>query len=108
MIPPVRVNAASVVLNGALVHPFCRVSGVKSERVNEAPSREVKHWALENVPPSAWTPTEPLGWMTLRPFVLPQRLTGTYTLVPGRRPLGSVNATAVVPLEIAPLKRTIP
>lgn len=38
---------------------------------NEAPSSEVKHWALENAP-SAWTVTTPVGWMTrhARLFVL--------------------------------------
>jgi hypothetical protein len=48
-------SAALLVAKGAWVHPFCSASGVNplAETANEAPSSEVKHWAFENVPPSA-------------------------------------------------------
>ena len=41
----------------------------------DAPSREVKHCALENV--WAWTVTWPLVWMSSRPLVALHRSTGT-------------------------------
>src|SRR5260370_42439694 len=78
-------------------------------RANDAPSSEVKHWASENAF-SARTITTPPGKMNRRPLVALQRSTGTSTtVVAGRKPAGSVNAWAFVPLvAIAPLKCTIP
>src|ERR1051325_9501062 len=90
-------------LDGALVQLLSRVSGVKSLRVNDAPSSEVKHCALVNAF-SANTVTAPLGWMNSRPLAELHRSTGMETLVDGRKPARSVNAGPVVPLAIAPLR----
>src|SRR5690348_12375959 len=77
--------------------------------MNDAPSSEVKHWALEKVPPSASTLTTPLCWMNSRPLVALHKSTGTKTLVPGRKFAGRVNGTEFVPLvAMAPLRWTIP
>src|SRR5256885_119376 len=46
---------------------------------NEAPSRDVKHWALEKVPPSARTVTTPLGLTSKLPLVVLHRSIGTCT-----------------------------
>src|SRR5205823_444754 len=76
---------------------------------NQAPSRDVKHAALEKLPLSASTVTTPLGSMNRRPLVALHRSTGTYTLVAGRKPTGSVNGTALVPpVAIAPLRWATP
>src|SRR5437764_3233276 len=64
---------------------------------NQAPSRDVKHAALEKLPLSACTVTTPLGWMNRRPLVALHRSNGTYTLVAGRKPTGSVHGTELVP-----------
>src|SRR5690348_2446776 len=104
-------TAALEVPKGALVQPFFRVRVVNDvfNLANLAPSSEVKHWALEKVPPSASTLTTPLGAMSRRPLVALHRSTGTKTLVAGRNAFGRVNGTALVPeVAIAPLKWTIP
>jgi hypothetical protein len=57
-----------------------RITGPSSEPdqgMNDTPSSEVKHWALEKVPPSASTVTTPLCWMNSRPLVALHRSTGT-------------------------------
>src|SRR6266700_7071676 len=104
-------TAALEVPKGALVQPFFRGRLVNdvADLANCAPSSEVKHWALEKVPPSACTVTTPLGAMNRRPLVALHRSTLTKTLVAGRKAFGSVNGTGLVPLvAIAPLKWTIP
>src|SRR6266567_604275 len=103
--------AALEVPKGALVQPFFRVRLVKNAGAlaNEAPSSEVKHWALEKLSPSACTVTTPLGAMNRRPLVALHRSTGMKTFLAGRKASGRVNGTALVPLvAIAPLKWTIP
>ena len=63
----------------ATVQPFCRVSAVNPavDSAKEAPSSEVKHWALEKLPPSGSTSTTPLDAMCRRPLVALHRSTGT-------------------------------
>src|SRR5215467_9270547 len=77
MTPPMLRTAALEVAKGALVHPFFSVSAVNevADLANEAPSSEVKHWALAKLP--AWTVTVPLCWMRRRPLVALHRSTGT-------------------------------
>src|SRR5262249_15101017 len=76
---------------------------------NETPSSEVKHWALDQSPPSASTVTEPSAWMNRSPLVAPHRSTGTKTLRVGRSPGGKVKATWLVPLVcMAPSRWTMP
>src|SRR5262249_61274129 len=69
--------SALEVAKGALVHPFFSVSAVNevADLANEAPSSEVKHWALEKL--LASTVTVPLCWMCRRPLVALHRSTGT-------------------------------
>jgi len=64
-IPPMFLTAGAAVPNGAPVRPFCSVSAVVPLACGrtQAPSSDVKHWALENAPISAWTVATPLGWM---------------------------------------------
>src|SRR5258708_36365234 len=95
--------AAFRVLKGTLVQPFCSVKAVYpvGEIAKDAPSREVKHCALEKLV-SAWTCAFPAVSMTRRPLVAPHMSTGTYTVVEGRNPAGSVKAKALVPEPIAP------
>src|SRR5438876_1391752 len=105
-IPPERATAALEVLNGALVHPFCRVSPVNpvTDVANETPSSEVKHWALAKPGSCCCTVTTPLGAMSRRPLVALHMSTGTKTLVLGRSAAGKVNATGFVPeVDMAPL-----
>src|SRR5713101_891831 len=104
-------TAALEVPKGALVQPFFRGRLVNdvADLANCAPSSEVKHWALEKVPPSACTVTTPLGAMSSRPLAALHRSTGTKTFLAGRNAAGRVNGTALVPeVAIAPLKWTIP
>src|SRR5437667_11497561 len=104
-------TAALEVPKGALVQPFFRVRVVNDvfNLANLAPSSEVKHWALEKVPPSASTLTTPLGAMSRRPLVALHRSTGTKTLVAGRNAAGSVNGTGLVPpVAMAPLRCMTP
>src|SRR6185312_8588049 len=104
-------TAALEAPKGALVQPFLRVRVVNDafDLANLAPSSEVKHWALEKVPPSASTFTTPLGAMSSRPLVALHRSMGINTLVGGRKAFGRVNGTGFVPpVAIAPLKWTIP
>jgi len=76
---------------------------------NEAPSSEVKHAALLNAPPAAWTVTTPVGWICSRPKVALHKLTGTNTGLAGRNAAGKVNGTGLVPVVlIAPSNWTIP
>src|SRR5215471_8169478 len=88
-----------------------RITGplsVPDQGMNDTPSSEVKHWALEK-PPSDWTVTTPLCWMNRRPLVALHKSTGTKTFVPGRKFAGSVNGTVLVPeVAMAPLKWTTP
>src|SRR5262249_23755215 len=60
-IPPTFSTAALLVLNGALVQPFCRPSAVNpaADGANDAPSSEVKHFAFSKFPFSACTVTTP-------------------------------------------------
>src|SRR6266568_4709674 len=109
--PETSLTAGADVPNGPPVQPFCGVSAVNpaADRPNEAPSSEVKHWALENVPPSGSTSTTPLGAMCRRPLVALHRSTGTKTLVAGRNDAGRTNGSGLVPdVAMAPLKWTIP
>src|SRR5215471_12796659 len=97
--------------NPVLVQPFSRVSGVNefADGANETPSSEVKHWALDQLPPSASTVTEPSAWMNKSPLVAPHRSTGTKILRAGRSPGGKVKATWLVPFVcMAPSKWTMP
>src|SRR5262245_55886781 len=90
--------------------PFC--SGNAANAVvawaNEAASSEVKHCALTNTLSRASMVAAPDGSITSRPLDAPHRPTGTYTVAGGRKSAGSVNASALVPPAIAPLKWTIP
>ena len=109
--PEIARTAAAEVPNGELVQPFCSVSGVNelADFANETPSSEVKHAALLNAPPSAWTVTTPVGSTCSRPLVALHRSTGTNTALAGRNPAGRVNGTGLVPVvAIAPLKWMIP
>src|SRR5204862_7957309 len=91
------------------VRPSCHAGGGSAVGANGAPSRDVKHGAWEKVPPGARTVTTPLGAMSKRPLVALHRSTGTCTLVAGRKPTGSVNGTALVPVvAISPWRVTIP
>src|SRR5882672_1745413 len=75
--PPLTAAPARPVENGALVQAFSRASGVKSDAVNVAPSSDVKHWALDQLPPGATTTeAEPVGEMNSRPFAEPHRSIG--------------------------------
>src|SRR6266480_2194469 len=111
MIPEMLRAAALEVPNGALVHPFCRVSPVNpvADSANEAPSSEVKHWASAKPGSCCSTVTTPLGAMSRRPFVALHMSTGTNTLVAGRNDAGRTNGFGLVPdVAMAPLKWTIP
>src|SRR5258708_28792128 len=112
MIPEMLRTAGLEVPNGALAQPFCRVSPVNpvADSAKEAPSSEVKHWALEKGSPlCCCTVTTPLGAMSRRPFVALHRSTGTKTLVDGRNDAGRTNGSGLVPdVAMAPLKWTIP
>src|SRR5438105_2941036 len=81
-----RAGAWDVTKEG-LVQPFFRGRLVKTggALASEVSSSEVKHWALEKVPPSACTVTTPLGAMNRRPLVALHRSTLTKTLVAGRK-----------------------
>src|SRR5436305_10025312 len=98
--PWMLLTAAFDVPNGAFVHPLTSGSAVNPVEfgANDAPSRDVKHWALEKVHPSASTVTTPLGLMSKLPLVVLHRSIGTCTLVAGRKPTGSVNGTGLVPV----------
>jgi hypothetical protein len=74
---------------------------------NEAPSSEVKHWALLKAP-AASTSTDPSVLICRRPLVPLHISTATYTSPDGLNDVGNVNAWAGVPEAIAPLKWTIP
>src|SRR5262249_58422911 len=108
-IPEMVRTAAPDVPKGALVQAFWRVSGVNelADVANEAPSSEVKHWALADFPPSASMVTTPVGRMNRRPLVALHRSTGTYTFAAGRKPAGRVNGEPA-PCAVAPLKWTVP
>src|ERR1051326_6120189 len=81
------------------------VRNVPDQGMNDTPSSEVKHCALEKVPFSASTLTIPLCWMTSRPLVALHRSTGTKTVVPGWKFAGRVNGTVLLPLvAMAPLR----
>src|ERR1051326_6945014 len=85
------------------------VRNVPDQGMNDTPSSEVKHCALEKVPVSASPRTTPLGWMNSRPLVASHMSTGTYTSVAGRNAFGRVNGTELLPVvAMAPLKWTIP
>src|SRR5262249_10264595 len=74
--PWLIAKPALAVLNVDDRQPLSKVRGVNSDKGNETPSREVKHWTLETRPPSAETEASPLGAMNRRPFVEPQRSMG--------------------------------
>src|SRR5579863_7471979 len=104
-------TAGAEVPTGELNQPFCNVSGVNklADFANETPSSEVKHPALLNAPPSAWTLTTPVGSICSRPLVAVHRSTGTNTTLAGRNAAGSVNGTGLVPeVAMAPLRWMIP
>src|SRR5579863_4595274 len=104
-------TAGAEVPTGELNQPFCNVSGVNklADFANETPSSEVKHPALLNAPPSAWTLTTPVGSICSRPLVALHRSTGTNTTRAGRNAAGRVNGTGLVPeVAIAPLRWMIP
>src|SRR5579859_256500 len=109
--PEMVRTAGAEVPNGEPVQPFCSVSGVNelADFAKVAPSSEVKHAALLNVPPSAWTVTTPVGSICSRPLVASHRSTGMKTGLAGRNAAGSVNGTGLVPVvAIAPLRWTMP
>src|SRR5262249_9306711 len=95
---------------GELVQPFCSASAVNAlvSCANEAPSSDVKHCALENALSCASIVAAPDGSITRRPLLAPHRSTGTYAVAAGRNSAGRVNASALVPLAIAPLRWTMP
>src|SRR5215469_15049330 len=104
-------TAGAEVPNGELNQPFCGVSGVNevADFANETPSSEVKHAALLNVPPSAWTVTTPVGSICSRPLVALHRSTGTNTVWAGWKAAGRVNGTGLLPVvAMAPSRCTIP
>src|SRR5579859_2230415 len=110
-IPEIVRTSAAEVPNGEPVQPFCNVSGVNelADLANETPSNEVKHAALLNAPPSAWTVTTPVGSICSRPLAALHRSTGTNTTLAGRNAAGRVNGTGLLPVvAMAPLKCTIP
>src|SRR5205814_2208565 len=76
---------------------------------NDAPSSEVKHWALL-ISVSAWTPTPPPGPEINRPLVALHMSTGKYTPLAGRNFAESVKAASLMGffVFIAPAKWTIP
>ena len=86
--PEMVRTAGAEVPDGESNQPFCSVSGVneRADFANEAPSSEVKHAALLNAPPSAWTVTTPVGSTCSRPLVALHRSTGTNTAWAGRNP----------------------
>ena len=109
--PPTIFNAAFLVLNGAFVQPLIRLSAVNpfESVANDAPSREVKHWALL-ISVSAWTPTPPPGPEIKRPLVALHMSTGKYTPLTGRNFAESVKAASLMGFFVfmAPAKWTIP
>src|SRR5258706_11330062 len=82
--PPSLMRHRLRVAYGAAVHQpsspapkHVKALGVAGVVEYETPSNDVKHWAFENVPPSATTVTPPAGVMSSRPLCAWHRSMGT-------------------------------